>query len=39
MESEDKEPRAISFFYFYKKFMHLSGLKYLFLPFQNITYK
>lgn len=37
LESEDKEDRTIPYFIFITKFMLLSGLKYLFLPFENYT--
>ncbi len=37
LESKDKEARAIPLFIFITKFMLLSGIKYLFLPFENYT--
>lgn len=39
LESGDKEYKGSSFFIFITKFMLLSGIKYLFLPFENYTIK
>ena len=36
-EREDKEHEWMDLFIFITKFMLLSGIKYLFLPFENYT--